>query len=101
MFFKDFRPQKLYKEALQNTFFKGRGGQFSWGAIFRGAIFRGQFYWGAYFRGVIFRGALFPGAFFLAPSSIILGEDVKVNETIPHDLKMRHELYARNPKTVR
>ena len=34
-------------------------------------------------------------------SSTILGEDVKVNETIPYDLKIRHELYSRNPKTVR
>ena len=30
MIFKDFRPQKLYKEALQNTFLGG-GGQFSGG----------------------------------------------------------------------
>ena len=49
MFYKDFRPQKLYKEALQNTFFRGMGGG-------------GQFSWGTYFRGVFF-----PGAFFLAP----------------------------------
>ena len=34
-------------------------------------------------------------------SPTILGEDFKVNETIPHDLRMRNQLYARNPKTVR
>ena len=31
----------------------------------------------------------------------ILNEVFKVNETIPYDLRMRNELYARNPKTVR
>ena len=31
----------------------------------------------------------------------ILGEVFKINETILHDLRMRNELYARNPKTVR
>ena len=30
----------------------------------------------------------------------ILSEVFKVNETIPYDLRMRNELYARNPKTV-
>ena len=30
----------------------------------------------------------------------ILSEVFKVNEIIPHDLRMRNELYARNPKTV-
>ena len=34
-------------------------------------------------------------------SPTILGEVFKVNETIPHDLRMRNQLYARNPKTVR
>ena len=62
------------------------------GGNFLGGNFPGEFISGGHFS---------RGAFFLAPSSIILGEDVKVNETIPHDLKMRHELYARNPKTVR
>ena len=57
MFFKDFRSQKLYKEALQNTFLGGEVGNFP-GGNFPG----GQFSWGAYFR-----GALFLGAFFLAP----------------------------------
>ena len=57
MFFKDFKPQKLYKEALQNTFLGGGGGNFP-GGNFPG----GQFSWG-----VIFRGALSPGAFFLGP----------------------------------
>ena len=31
----------------------------------------------------------------------ILNEVFKVNEAIPYDLRMRNELYARNPKTVR
>ena len=31
----------------------------------------------------------------------ILSEVFKVNETTPNDLRMRNELYARNPKTVR
>ena len=30
----------------------------------------------------------------------ILSEGFKVNEIIPYDLRMRNELYARNPKTV-
>ena len=34
-------------------------------------------------------------------SPAILNEVFKVNETIPYDLRMRNELYARNPKTVR
>ena len=34
-------------------------------------------------------------------SPIVLGEVFKVNETIPYDLRMRKDLYARNPKTVR
>ena len=34
-------------------------------------------------------------------SPAILSEVVKVNETIPYDLRMRNKLYARNPKTVR
>ena len=34
-------------------------------------------------------------------SPAILSEVFKVNETIPYDLRMRNELYARNPKTVR
>ena len=34
-------------------------------------------------------------------SPAILSEVFKVNETIPFDLRMRNELYARNPKTVR
>ena len=34
-------------------------------------------------------------------SSTILGEVFKVNETIPYDLRMLNELYARNPKTIR
>ena len=34
-------------------------------------------------------------------SPAILSEGFKVNETIPYDLRMRNELYARNPKTVR
>ena len=33
-------------------------------------------------------------------SPAILSEIFKVNETIPYDLKMRNELYARNPKIV-
>ena len=36
----------------------------------------------------------------LSPA-ILLNEVFKVNETIPYDLRMRNELYARNPKTVR
>ena len=31
----------------------------------------------------------------------ILGEVFKVNETIPYDLRIRNELYARNLRTVR
>ena len=34
-------------------------------------------------------------------SPIVFGEVFKVNETIPYDLRMRKDLYARNPKTVR
>ena len=34
-------------------------------------------------------------------SPAILNEVFKVNETIPYDLRMRNELYARNSKTVR
>ena len=34
-------------------------------------------------------------------SPTILNDVFKVNETIPYDLRMRNELYARNPKTVR
>ena len=34
-------------------------------------------------------------------SPAILSEVFKVNETIPYDLRMRNELYARNPKIVR
>ena len=34
-------------------------------------------------------------------SPAILNEVFKVNQTIPYDLRMRNELYARNPKTVR
>ena len=34
-------------------------------------------------------------------SPAILSKVFKVNETIPYDLRMRNELYARNPKTVR
>ena len=34
-------------------------------------------------------------------SPAVLSEVFKVNETIPYDLRMRNELYARNPKTVR
>ena len=34
-------------------------------------------------------------------SPTILGEVFKLNKTIPYDLRMRNELYARNPKTVR
>ena len=34
-------------------------------------------------------------------SPAILNEVFKVNETIPYDLRMRNELYARNPKAVR
>ena len=34
-------------------------------------------------------------------SPAILNEVFKVNETIPYDLRMRNELYARNPKIVR
>ena len=33
-------------------------------------------------------------------SPAILNEVFKVNETIPYDLRMRNELYARNPKIV-
>ena len=33
-------------------------------------------------------------------SPAILSEVFKVNEIIPYDLRMRNELYARNPKTV-
>ena len=33
-------------------------------------------------------------------SPAILSEVVKVNETIPYDLRMRNKLYARNPKVV-
>ena len=33
-------------------------------------------------------------------SPAILSEVFKVNETIPYDLRMRNELYARNPKIV-
>ena len=34
-------------------------------------------------------------------SPAILGEVFKVNETIPYDLRMRNELYSRNPKIVK
>ena len=34
-------------------------------------------------------------------SPAILSEVFKAKETIPYDLRMRNELYARNPKTVR
>ena len=34
-------------------------------------------------------------------SPAILSEVFKVNETVPYDLRMRNELYARNPETVR
>ena len=34
-------------------------------------------------------------------SPTILNDVSKVNETIPYDLRMRNELYVRNPKTVR
>ena len=34
-------------------------------------------------------------------SPAILSKVFKVKETIPYDLRMRNELYARNPKTVR
>ena len=34
-------------------------------------------------------------------SPITLGEVFSIKKTIPFDLKMRNELYARNPKTVR
>ena len=34
-------------------------------------------------------------------SPAILNEVFKVNEAIPYDLRMRNELHARNPKTVR
>ena len=32
---------------------------------------------------------------------MVLGGVLRVNETIPYGLGMRHELYARNPKTVK
>ena len=59
MFFKDFRPQKLYKEALQNTFFRGRGGNFP-GGNFPGGNFRGALFPGAFFRGTFFLAPLAP-----------------------------------------
>ena len=62
MFFKDFRPQKLSKEALQI-----RGSNFPGGADFRGVIF-----WGALFPGAFFWGLFFPGAFFLAPYKVVI-----------------------------
>ena len=34
-------------------------------------------------------------------SPAILTEVFKINKKIPYDLRMRNELYARNPKTVR
>ena len=34
-------------------------------------------------------------------SPAMLNEVFKVNETIPYDLRMRNESYARNPKAVR
>ena len=34
-------------------------------------------------------------------SLAMLSEVFKVNETTPHDLRMRNELYAKNPNTVR
>ena len=33
-------------------------------------------------------------------SPAILSEDFKVNKTIPYDLRIGNELYARNPKIV-
>ena len=60
MFFKDFRSQKLYKEALQNTFLGGEGGNFP----------GGQFSWGAIFLGGLFPGGTFPGGIF--PSTYVL-----------------------------
>ena len=61
MFFKDFRPQKLYKEALQNTFYRRRGE----GAIFRGGNFpRGTF------PGGIFPGGIFPGGIFPSTNNV-------------------------------
>ena len=38
--------------------------------------------------------------YLLGLSPAILNEVFKVNETIPYDLKMRDDLYARNPKIV-
>ena len=60
MFFKDFKPQKLYKEALQNTFLGGGGGQFSGGQFSWGAIFLG----GNFPRGT-FSGGIFPRTYVL------------------------------------
>ena len=34
-------------------------------------------------------------------STAIISQFFKVNETIPYNLRIRNELYARNPKTVR
>ena len=34
-------------------------------------------------------------------SPAILSEVFKVSKTIPYDLRMRNELYVKNPKTVR
>ena len=38
--------------------------------------------------------------YLLGLSPAILNDVFKVNETIPYDLKMRDDLYARNPKIV-
>ena len=46
MFFKDFRSQKLYKEALQNNFLGGEGGNFPGGNFPGGLISGGHFSWG-------------------------------------------------------
>ena len=68
MFFKDFRPQKLYKEALQNTFFKGRGGAIFLGGNFPGGNFPGSNFPGGNFPGGTFPGGIFPGG--ILPSTM-------------------------------
>ena len=74
MFFKDFRPQKLSKEALQ----------------IRGSNFPGGNFLGGTFPGGIFPGAIFPGGIF--PSTV--QSSYFLNVTTLFDQMQSYQLYV-------
>ena len=81
MFFKDFRPQKLSKEALQI-----RGSNFPGG----GGWFPGGNFLGGTFPGGIFPGAIFPGGIF--PSTV--QSSYFLNVTTLFDQMQSYQLYV-------